>query len=84
MGQAIEVDIEGKVEDCYLCVIEEELSALQLRSTAITTHSPMHSYLFSHTGQLLYATDRATLKLKRTGCAQCCDVLLPLPALYSL
>lgn len=70
-AQAIDVEIEGEVQTCSFCVIEKELSAEQLRSTAITTHCPIHSYLFNASGELLYATHNATLSLNRAGARSC-------------
>lgn len=67
MLQAIDVEIDGRVEACYLCVVEAELNAEQLRSAALATFTPIHSYMFSNTGELLYATHNASLKLKAAG-----------------
>lgn len=65
--QAIDVEIDGKVEGCYLCVVERELSAEQLRSEAVHSFSPIHSFLFGQEGQLLFANPKAAAHLMAKG-----------------
>ena len=61
------IDIEGEALGSYLMIMEKELSAEELRATAIITFTPLHSYLFSSKGQQLYASATATLKQTRQG-----------------
>lgn len=65
--QAITVDFDGTLEACYLCMVERELSAEQLRSAAVTSFTPIHSYMFGHDQSLLYATSGACAKVKAAG-----------------
>lgn len=65
--QVIHVEIDGKEEACYFCVVEKELSAEQLRSTALATFTPIHSYLFSDAGELLYANHKACESITGNG-----------------
>ena len=65
--QAIDIDFDGEVVGCYLTVLEKQLSAEQLRSAALTLATPIHSYMFSQAGRLLYATTNASLKHKAAG-----------------
>ena len=48
-------------------IMEKELSAEELRATAIITFTPLHSYLFSSKGQQLYASATATKKQTQEG-----------------
>ena len=68
-NQAIEVEINGALEGCYLQAIEKELDAIQLRSAAVISCNPIHSYMFSQAGQLLYATPHASQKIVSRGMA---------------
>lgn len=70
--QAIELEIEGKVEMCSLCAIEAEHTTQQLRSTALVTYSRIHSFLFSTSGRLLYANHNAALSLRESGASGVC------------
>ena len=45
------MEVEGEKQGCYLCCMEKELSAPELRSAAITTFMPIHSYMFDARGQ---------------------------------
>ena len=65
--QAIDVELDGKVEGCYLCVVEKVLSCEQLRSAAVHSFSPIHSYLFGQDGQLLYANPKASAHIMSKG-----------------
>ena len=71
MPQAIDVEHNGKTEGWYLCVVEEELNAERLRSAIMSVYMTIHTYMFSHTGHLLYANTKATERVKRVsgGCA---------------
>lgn len=65
--QQIDIEIDGKVEGCYLCVLEKELSSEQLRNEAVHSFSPIHSFLFGQDGHLLYANAKASAHLKSNG-----------------
>ena len=62
------MEIDGKVEGLYLLAVEEELNAEQMRSAMISTYATIHSYIFSNTGNLLFATAKASEKVvKESG-----------------
>lgn len=65
--QAIQVEVNGMTEHYYLTAIERELDAFQLRGEAVSSFTPIHSYMFGLTGQLLYSTTTASQKIKARG-----------------
>ena len=48
-------------------LIERELYPDEVRNSVLTVHMPIHSYLFSPTGKLLYANTKATARLQKLG-----------------
>lgn len=50
-----------------ISVLEKCLNPDKLRSRAVATFMPIHSYLFNSTGQLLYANSRAMTKIDKAG-----------------
>lgn len=48
-------------------ILERRLNAEELRSGAIARFTPIHSFLFSSNGRLLYANNRAMAKLEEAG-----------------
>lgn len=65
--QAFDVDIDGCLQTCYLLAVTEELNVELLRCMALSGNVPIHTYMFDQHGQLMYATGKATLKLKEKG-----------------
>ena len=55
------------MEGCYLSAIERELDAYQLRGQAVQSFTPIQSFMFSHTGQLLFSTTSASERIKSRG-----------------
>ena len=67
MWQAFDLEIDGRVQTCYLTAVLEHLNVEQLRSIALVNNVPIHSYMFDQQGGLLYATGKANNKLKAAG-----------------
>ena len=67
--QALSVVYEGKVEDMALKILEQEIDGEELHSDVVTKFSPIHSFLFDATGQLLFANARALSRLQANGVA---------------
>ena len=65
--QALPVWHEGKLESMVLGVLERELNANELRSSAIARFTPIHSFLFNATGKLVFANNKAEAKLRARG-----------------
>ncbi|KAK9804098.1 hypothetical protein WJX73_007221 [Symbiochloris irregularis] len=65
--EAIQIEVDGKVLGCELCAVEQMVNAEQMRSSALVSATPIHSYMFSAEGKLLYATSTAVAKLKAQG-----------------
>ena len=65
--QRLQVNFKGKVENWVLGVIERELDVNEMRGGAVGQFVPIHSFLFSATGRLLFANMKAGDKLQAEG-----------------
>ncbi|KAK9808264.1 hypothetical protein WJX73_004602 [Symbiochloris irregularis] len=66
-GQGISVRIGDKVERLVLGTLEREQDPNEVWGSAVSRYTPIHNFLFSAVGRLLYATSRAYDKLTASG-----------------
>ena len=59
-------DDQNDILGCH-SVLEPSLNHVELRSAAIADFMPIHYYLFSSTGRLLFANRKASTKLLSLG-----------------
>ena len=69
--QSITVIYEGQVQPAVLTTLEKEVDAAEMRSSAVAKFTPIHSFLFSAVGQLLYANSKALWRLRTHGNRDC-------------
>ncbi|KAK9812325.1 hypothetical protein WJX73_002529 [Symbiochloris irregularis] len=65
--RGIDIRFGDRVVRCYFSVLEPALNAVELRGAAMAASMPIHYYLFSATGKLLYANQKARTKLQHDG-----------------
>ena len=71
--QSVTVMYEGQVQPAVLTTLEKEIDATEMRSSAVAKFTPIHSFLFSAVGQLLYANSKALWRLRTHGDPDCCQ-----------